>query len=226
MFFNKIKKPKKSWLKYFFQSSTEIFSKLKGGGPPLFRTRTFVRFLDAANFPNNKNPHVITPGSSFPPEKYVINQKTAETPNVIEFELVSPMELELGEVPARDVISYVCQWKYRCSVGCGYNGAPIADAKDNQLTIGTNRGEWDPTNTYSLNDYVRLLGNGDNPPDRYYVCINAVAGSADNPSPANDRDNWVADDCSKKIEGCRRRFGVTELTVGLPFGGFPGVSEY
>lgn len=209
----------------FFSLKTRFFEDFIGY--EVIRTRTFVRFLDAANFPNNKNPYVITPGSSYPPERYIINQKTAETANVIEFELTSPMEFELGEVPARDVVSYVCQWKYRGSIGCGYRGEPRADSKGNMFSAGlNNRGDWVATNTYAVDDYVRVAGNSNDPPDRYYICSNAVAGAAGNPSPSNDRDNWIADDCSKNISGCRLRFGATETTVGLPFGGFPGVANY
>ena len=82
-----------------------------------------------------------------------------------------------------------------------------------------------------------------NPVD-IYVCVNNKVKS----SPIYNRNDWVLDDCSRSVCGCRLRFSNaatgaggglrimdntkskdgfwTEGEEGLPFGGFPGVDPY
>jgi lambda family phage minor tail protein L len=97
--------------------------------------RTFARFLDDENFQNRglnregKNPFgAADRASHFPDDVYFVNRKTAENKESLEFELVSALELEDAQVPARIVLSGYCPFKYRCSVGCGYSGYPIENS--------------------------------------------------------------------------------------------------
>ena len=107
------------------------------------RKRTFARFLDDENFQNkNLNDNYKNPfGSSdvkayFPEDIYYIHRKILENKEEIQFELVSPLELDNAWVPARNVMSNYCNWTYRCSVGCGYRGLPIETLEERDLTKG------------------------------------------------------------------------------------------
>jgi lambda family phage minor tail protein L len=97
-------------------------------GATLIRKRTLVRFLDAANFPDG-NP-AADPNAHMPDDVYVINQKTRESADVVEFELATAFDVEGQQLPRRQVIRNACAWQYRGD-GCGYAGPPVADANDN-----------------------------------------------------------------------------------------------
>lgn len=98
------------------------------------RIKTFVKYLDNINFPNQINPHAEPDAdAAFPDEVFFINQKTKEDDNIVEFELVSLLELQNSMVPARSVYSNICPWVYRGSIGCGYKGKPIADSKNKRF---------------------------------------------------------------------------------------------
>jgi len=213
--------------------NTESFFSLKSRffkdfiGYELIRTRTFVKFLDAANFPNGVNPYGAPTAVSYPPEKYIINRKSLENKQVIQFELVSPLEYENAKIPNRKVVYNACQWQYRHHIGCGYKGLPVTDSKGNPLSIiGTKTppDEWKDGDTYNQGNYVQISPDvkSANAPVRVYVCL--TNGTSSNPQ--SDKANWVADACSKNISGCRARFGDTEVINGLPFGGFPGTWQY
>ena len=190
------------------------------------RLRTFVKFLDDTNFPNNRNPH-STDRSSFPEEEYVFNKKTIENSSTVEFELSTPLDLEVATIPARDVIYNACRWCYRSKIGCGYEGGPVADKKDNNLTATNNRNQYVEGTTYNAGDYVYLINKDDGGgeelyPKKYYVCKGTTTES-----PLSDKEKWVEDECSRSIDGCRKRFNsVHEFNHGLPFGGFPGTEKF
>ena len=113
------------------------------------RKRIFLKYLDAANFHNDQNPFGDPDiHARFPDDKFIINQKLTEDKNLVEFELVSILEMDTVKIPSRQVISNYCNWVYR-GHGCNYGnslthpeekfesktsdealGKPIADAKD------------------------------------------------------------------------------------------------
>lgn len=251
------------------------------------RIKTFVKYLDNINFPDNFNPHAEPdPDASFSEDVYYINQKVREDDNIVEFELVSLLELENANIPARTVYYNTCPWVYRGDIGCGYKGKPIADTKDKRFVpsgyqphlnsegrvieaseVGrevyfsgdfTSRefapensigayNDWEYSKTYNKGDVVRIVpidqDSSTNPID-LYVCLNNNVQS----NPIYDRKDWVKDECSRTLCGCRLRFsdfatgaggGVRvgedasdgdntwiESRNGLPFGGFPGVEPY
>jgi len=109
----------------------------------VIRKRTFARFLDQENYLNrNTNAEGLTsfglpdPDAYFDDDIFYINKKTLEDYNVIEFELVSALELEEAFVPARIILSNYCNWTYRCSIGCGYKGLPLQTSDGQSLTSG------------------------------------------------------------------------------------------
>jgi len=209
----------------FFSLKTRFFKDFIGY--TFKRTRTFVKFLSDDNFPNNINPFGTPTEVSFPEEKYIINKKTVENKNVIQFELVSPLEKEAAFIPNRKIVYNTCQWKYRSNIGCGYNGLPVTDSKGNFIDFtptGTPISLYSSTQSYNSGNYVVVesLPNSSDP-DRVYVCLQ---DGTINKDPSTDKTSWIADACPKNISGCRCRFGVNEETDGLPFGGFPGSWQY
>lgn len=193
-------------------------------GFPVKRTRTFVKFLDGDNFPNNTNPFGVNTGMSFPVENYIVNKKTAETQNIIQFELASPLEKENAFIPSRKVVFNVCQWRYRDSIGCGYNGPPKSDGNGNPLISNNTPTPYNSSTTYSIGTAVIVRAKPDTRDiDKVYVCLeNGVQGV----EPAEDPSKWALDVCPKTLTACYNRFGQNEDTNGLPFGGFPGTWKY
>jgi lambda family phage minor tail protein L len=92
-------------------------------GAKFTRIRTLARYLDAVNFPGNVNPYGSPdPTAEFPREIYYLDRKTAETRDVVEFELAAAFDLAGVRAPKRQCISSICQWVYK-SAECGYTGA-------------------------------------------------------------------------------------------------------
>jgi lambda family phage minor tail protein L len=84
------------------------------------RIRVFLKFLDAANFPENDNPFgTPDPDARFDDDIYIFNRKVSENKYYIEFELISPLEVENYKLPARLMIANYCPWRYR-GIGCRY----------------------------------------------------------------------------------------------------------
>lgn len=101
------------------------------------RKRTYVRFLDKENFPNQVNPFGENiSDAGFEDDLYFVNRKVEENKNVVQFELVSALELEDAFVPARVVMSNYCSWSYRCEIGCNYSGLPIETSEGKSLIKG------------------------------------------------------------------------------------------
>ena len=83
-------------------NATTPFNDLQGA--KVIRHRTMAQFLDAGNFPNNKNPYG-TPDSTaeLPQEIYFINRKIVENRDIVQFELVSALDLQGVRAPKRQV---------------------------------------------------------------------------------------------------------------------------
>ena len=84
------------------------------------RIRIFLKYIDEENFPDGINPFATSdPSSRFDDDIYVFNRKITENKYLIEFELVSPLEMENAKLPARVMIANYCPWHYR-GLGCRY----------------------------------------------------------------------------------------------------------
>jgi len=220
------------------------------------RKRTFARFLDDENFQNRnlnedgENPYgEADPGSHYPDDVFYINRKTAENKNQLEFELVSALELEGAEVPARMLLANYCPWKYRCSVGCKYNGLPVADAKGNSLTDrvdlsyvelvgsgakahyniqewrsyggGLQGGEPNSIKGYNVGEVVKIMPkHHTDPAPIVFVCVKTHY-SAKNNHPLIDLGTWKKDECAKDISSCKVRFGGSNAFNNSLDGGLP-----
>lgn len=216
-------------------------------GAKITRRRTFAKFLDANSFPNNQFPDDFDPDPNveFPPDIYYINRKIRENKTTIEYELNSILDLEGIQLPRRPIIARTCPFAYR-GEGCLYEYADkknddihgesavlptkaVPVATDNDILISqmidgvavTVIGQYQPGFVYNKGNAVYLTFAG----VKYYFVANqnnVIAGPF-------DTRYWIQDKCSKKITGCKLRWGTsgsvdvtnTILKKGeLPFGGF------
>ena len=69
-------------------------------GATLTRIRTLAKFIDAANFANGQNADA-DPNAEFPQEIYLIDRKSSETRELVEFELAAPTDLAGVRIPGR-----------------------------------------------------------------------------------------------------------------------------
>lgn len=107
-------------------------------GAKVVRRRTFAKFLDDQNFPGDKNPWgAANPNARLRDDKYFISRKTIENKLVVEFELVSSLELENVSLPARTIAARYCPWIYR-SYGCRYGiqTESVGDSQDRPCANG------------------------------------------------------------------------------------------
>jgi len=196
------------------------------------RRRTFIKYLDAVNFKSsggiiNNDDFQIDPdpNAELAPDIYYIDRKLRENRTVLEYELSSILDLENIRLPLRTLYSESCSFDYR-GEGCGYGlgiygnqlnqGNPIANDKDQLITslINSslvNRGAWQQNTTYTAGNYVFVNIDG---------IKNFFVAKATTTTSPFDTNYWVADQCSKRLSGCRKRFGSP-----LPFGGFPATNK-
>jgi lambda family phage minor tail protein L len=93
-------------------------------GAQVTRIRTLSRFLDGRNWENGVNPYgnpSTDDAAQMPKEVYYIDRKVTETRDLVEFEMVSSLDLATARAPRRLVMQNLCQWKYR-GKECGYSG--------------------------------------------------------------------------------------------------------
>ncbi|MBN3758155.1 phage minor tail protein L [Paraburkholderia sp. Tr-20389] len=93
-------------------------------GAQVRRRRTLARYLDGAP--------QADPSAQMPVELWCIEQKTCESAQVVEFALSSALDLAGHQLPARQILAAVCQWKYKAPE-CGYKGT-LYYTRDNQQT--------------------------------------------------------------------------------------------
>jgi lambda family phage minor tail protein L len=104
-------------------------------GATIIATRTLGQYLDAANFPGG-NP-TADPNEQLPPENWIIQQKTAETAEVVEFELSSPLDFAGKQLPGRQIIANVCGWLQKGGYRgpyCAYTGSRMFDILGNPVS--------------------------------------------------------------------------------------------
>ena len=215
------------------------------------------------------------PNAELPRDIYYIERKTSENKNTIQYQLASILDLEGIKIPRRTIISDKCNWNYR-GPGCWYqhregtedpvpilekadlrigditlpgDAPPVANDKDeriaglldtDQSTLNSaNKGPWNPDNSYDKNDFTYIIKDK----IKYYFV--AKTSVLENTPPPNSA-YWIADECSKTLNGCRLRWGIGGSVAqtkegatcpigpvgnaagtqgGLPFGGFPAARK-
>lgn len=91
-------------------------------GAKICRWRTFAKYLDPQNYVLGVSEH--DPTAFFPPDVFYIERKVQETKLLLEFELVSAMDLQGIQLPRRQVMANSCPFLYR-GAECNYTGAPF-----------------------------------------------------------------------------------------------------
>jgi lambda family phage minor tail protein L len=109
--------------------------RLYGGleGAKLTRTRTFLKYLDASNFPGGVNPSA-DPNQYIDREIWFIARRASENRIYIEYELAASFDLGEVKLPRRQIIQNVCGSRYR-SPECGYTGGAVANQKDEATAV-------------------------------------------------------------------------------------------
>ena len=102
-------------------------------GSRVVRRRTFARYLNPENFPDNVNPYMGTAnpttyvGNEFSRDVFIVDRRTTENPVSVGFELISPLDTQGISLPRRQINRGFCMYRYRGD-GCSYNptasGAP------------------------------------------------------------------------------------------------------
>ncbi len=98
------------------------------GGAKLTRKQTHARYLDAVNFPGGVNASA-DPTAQYPDELWFFDRVRSRDGAHVQWELVSPLDLEDVVLPARQVRRSICGSVYRSSE-CGYAGGAVAKADD------------------------------------------------------------------------------------------------
>lgn len=110
-------------------------------GAKVSRRRTLAKYLDAVNFAGGVNSSA-DPNVAWPDEVFFVEQKTAETSEVIEWQLVSSFDCQGKKIPKGVIQSTVCIWNNasicQFSVG-GLCGKTLTDCKDNWNTTTGNQ---------------------------------------------------------------------------------------
>lgn len=190
----------------------------------LVRKRTFVKYLDDVNFDGGNPWSQADASAEISKDTFVISQKTAENKAFVEFELTSPLDLENFEINNRLIMSRYCSWYYRGN-GCNYKGIPITTEDGRTLELinparWSDLGEWKINQPY-LSGQATYLENKKitiaNPDKKindepqfakiWYVCQQNHTSSLDK-KPDTNENYWLRDGCNKKLDGCRKRFGV------------------
>jgi lambda family phage minor tail protein L len=97
-------------------------------GAKVTRKRTLAKFLDAVNFTGGVNASA-DPTAAFPDDIFVIDRKTTENRELVEFELTTSFDLAGVQLPRRQIVQNVCAWKYR-GAECSYAGTNYFTAAD------------------------------------------------------------------------------------------------
>lgn len=104
-------------------------------GAKITVTRTFLKYLDAANFADGNDQ--ADPSQYIDREIWTVDRKSTENPVFIEFELAAAIDMPECKLPRRQVIQNTCTWLmiggYRGPY-CGYNGGPCANRNDQPVT--------------------------------------------------------------------------------------------
>jgi lambda family phage minor tail protein L len=214
------------------------------------RIKVFLKHLDNENFDENINPFgQVDPMCYISREIYLISQKIIENRQIVQFELITPFDLESLETATRAIYGRYCYWQYR-GAGCNYQGDLICkeDEKDfsvnpkkniktsigsfvnGSLSETANFYKWKENFYYVAGDIVNVTNidfNGlKDPPLTWFVCIKDH-NSSKLLTPNKSADLWEKDSCSKSLNACKKRFffkNYTSLNGYVAFNDFDTVN--
>lgn len=193
------------------------------------RIKVFLKHLDAVNFDDGQNPFGTPSNLMYiSREKYLVSQKIMENKQVVQFELITPFDLQSLQTATRGIYGRYCFWQYR-GMGCNYQGDVICKEDDSEFLAAPNariKNEagslvfstiedtikfflWVENKSYNAGDVVCLYNidlNGlKDPPVTWFVCrIPHKSSITSVPNKAFDK--WDKDGCSKTLSACKKRF--------------------
>lgn len=223
-----------------FSSLLKDFSDLRDS--KITRRKVLLRHLDAENFDNSINPFGSSDSAIYISlETFLISQKLVENKHFIQFELISPFDLQSLDSMNRSVLGRYCFWQYR-GLGCGYSGDLICQENDESFDLASiqhlrhtdginfktktgaivstlseaaNSFKWLENINYPIGNIVCVenfdLNGVKDPQFIWFVCIKDHTSSYFL-QPNNNSDYWLKDSCSKTINACKKRF-LTSSTV-------------
>lgn len=237
-----------------FKTQLQIIGDLAGA--KVTRYRTFASKLAESNFPDGL-PNGFDPDENceLSREVFYIERKTVEDKYTLGFELSSPLDFEHVYLPSSIITNDYCRFQYR-GCGCSYeyssrknseehgsatlpvNAISVANSKDESILFLLNddtpssdpsyvqivdRGKWVSNLGYSKGDQVYIFKGGIN-----YYFVAKIATPVGKIPP--NSTYWITDACSRKISGCKLRYGTgtkgAEVKNGnLPIGSFKGVNR-
>ncbi len=159
-------------------------------GARIVRRRTLVKHLVGQANENLS--------SYFPSDIFYIERKVREDSMSITFALASPLDLEGLQLPKRVITQNYCVWKYR-GAECGYNGDPVADAFNGDLT---------KTGVAAEDAYVDALRDFRKAKKAYNEAL--AVTSAANSTKVNKCENNV-----KRTEGGYSESNANDMYFGL-----------
>lgn len=205
-------------------------------GATIIRRRVWAKFIDAVNFPGGVSPYSPNPSAAYPDEPWIVNRKVTENPQIVTWELSSPISLQNIKLPRQQIIANICAapTKYRDMKTCGHNGNPISDGKNKVFGAGgygftlSNKGSYNAATTYNQGDYVTVyssLPQFAGIPILYVCSVNGTVGI----NPVGNTTNWIIDQCAKTPAACKLRFGNPAASgiADQPLRGafYPGVAR-
>jgi lambda family phage minor tail protein L len=218
-------------INYVISSILRDYSDFRNG--KFVRVKLFLKHLDAINFDGGENPFgTPDPLAYISKEKYLISQKIVENKQLVQFELITPFDLQSLETATRAIYGRYCYWQYR-GMGCNYQGDLICKENDENFSISPNRNngnfiknqsgafknltfqksiesfKWQSEKIYEPGDIVFVENidfNGfKDPPRTFFVC-KQYHTSSKFIIPNKSLDFWEKDGCSKTINACKKRF--------------------
>lgn len=100
-------------------------------GAKVTRHRTLGKYLDAVNFPDGNSG--ADPTAELTPEIWLVEQKTDEDSEAVEFTLSSAIDFGGQQLPSRQIVASVCSWLWKGGYrgpNCGYTGTNYFDVND------------------------------------------------------------------------------------------------
>jgi phage-related protein len=187
-----------------------------------------LTILFQINFEGGENPFgTPNPLAYISKEKYLVSQKLLENKQVIQFELITPFDLQSLETANRGIYGRYCYWQYR-GMGCSYQGDLICQESDVNFSVVPEKIKSSPTKftqgsfeenlkyyvwkdnfEYKVGNVVFVnnldLNGFKDPPRTWFVCIKDHTSSRFF-TPNRSADLWERDGCSKTLEACKKRF--------------------